>query len=34
MFVVSPDGVDEDDRRVFFDIHGGGYVLGGAVCAS
>lgn len=29
LYVVTPDGVAADDRRVFFDIHGGGFVLGG-----
>jgi monoterpene epsilon-lactone hydrolase len=27
--VVTPDSVAEDDPRVFFDIHGGAWVLGG-----
>jgi acetyl esterase/lipase len=29
IYVVTPEGVAEDDRRVFFDIHGGAWVLGG-----
>jgi epsilon-lactone hydrolase len=29
LYVVVPDGAPEDDRRVFFDIHGGAWVLGG-----
>jgi epsilon-lactone hydrolase len=29
VYVVTPDGVADDDRRVFFDIHGGAWVLGG-----
>jgi epsilon-lactone hydrolase len=29
LFVVTPDGVAGDDRRVFLDIHGGAWVLGG-----
>lgn len=32
-YVVTPDGVAADDRRVFLDIHGGGFVLGsGEAC--
>ena len=27
--VITPDGVADDDRRVFLDIHGGAWVLGG-----
>jgi acetyl esterase/lipase len=29
LYVVTPEGVADDDRRVFFDIHGGAWVLGG-----
>jgi monoterpene epsilon-lactone hydrolase len=29
LYVVTPDGVADDDRRVFLDIHGGAWVLGG-----
>ena len=29
LYVVTPDGVTDDDRRVFLDIHGGAWVLGG-----
>jgi epsilon-lactone hydrolase len=29
LYVVTPDGVAENDRRIFFDIHGGAWVLGG-----
>ena len=29
VYVVTPDGVRDDDRRVFLDIHGGAWVLGG-----
>jgi epsilon-lactone hydrolase len=29
LYVVAPEGVPDDDRRVFFDIHGGAWVLGG-----
>jgi monoterpene epsilon-lactone hydrolase len=29
LYVVSPEQVADDDRRVFFDIHGGAWVLGG-----
>ena len=29
LYVVTPDGVDDGDRRVLFDIHGGAWVLGG-----
>jgi epsilon-lactone hydrolase len=29
LYVVTPEGVASDDRRVFFDIHGGAWVLGG-----
>ena len=29
LYVVTPDGVRDDDRRVFLDIHGGAWVLGG-----
>jgi epsilon-lactone hydrolase len=29
LYVVTPEGVTDDDRRVFFDIHGGAWVLGG-----
>ena len=33
--IVTPDGVADDDRRVFFDIHGGTWVLGGGdLCKS
>jgi epsilon-lactone hydrolase len=33
VYVITPEGIDEQDRRVFLDIHGGAYVLGGgAVC--
>jgi acetyl esterase/lipase len=27
--VITPDGLDDADRRVFLDIHGGAWVLGG-----
>ncbi len=29
LYVVTPNGVEENDRRVFLDIHGGAWVLGG-----
>ncbi len=29
LYVVTPDGVADQDRRVLFDIHGGAWVLGG-----
>jgi monoterpene epsilon-lactone hydrolase len=29
LYVVTPGRVSDDDRRVFFDIHGGAWVLGG-----
>ena len=29
LYVVTPGGVTDDDRRVFLDIHGGAWVLGG-----
>lgn len=29
LYVVTPNGVAENDRRVFLDIHGGAWVLGG-----
>jgi epsilon-lactone hydrolase len=29
LYVVMPDGVSDDDRRVYLDIHGGAWVLGG-----
>jgi monoterpene epsilon-lactone hydrolase len=29
LYVVTPDRVSENDRRVFLDIHGGAWVLGG-----
>jgi acetyl esterase/lipase len=29
LYVVTPEAVVDDDRRVFFDIHGGAWVLGG-----
>jgi epsilon-lactone hydrolase len=29
LYVLTPEGVGEDDRRVFFDVHGGAWVLGG-----
>ena len=29
LYVVTPQSVADDDRRVFFDIHGGAWVLGG-----
>jgi acetyl esterase/lipase len=29
VYVVTPTGLAADDRRVYFDIHGGGLVLGG-----
>jgi epsilon-lactone hydrolase len=29
LYVVTPAGVADDDRRVLFDIHGGAWVLGG-----
>ena len=33
VYVVTPNGLDPDDRRVFLDIHGGAWVLGGGkVC--
>jgi acetyl esterase/lipase len=28
-YVVTPDGVSGDDRRVYLDIHGGAWILGG-----
>jgi monoterpene epsilon-lactone hydrolase len=33
VYVITPKGIGEDDRRVFLDIHGGAFILGGgAVC--
>jgi monoterpene epsilon-lactone hydrolase len=33
VYVITPEGLDEDDPRVFLDIHGGAFILGaGAVC--
>jgi monoterpene epsilon-lactone hydrolase len=33
VYVIAPKGVGEDDARVFLDIHGGAFILGGgAVC--
>jgi epsilon-lactone hydrolase len=33
LYVVTPDAVTDDDRRVLFDIHGGAWVLGaGELC--
>jgi monoterpene epsilon-lactone hydrolase len=29
LYVVTPESVADEDRRVFFDIHGGAWVLGG-----
>jgi epsilon-lactone hydrolase len=29
VYVITPDGVADDDRRVLLDIHGGAWVLGG-----
>jgi epsilon-lactone hydrolase len=29
LYVVIPEGVAPDDRRVYFDIHGGAFILGG-----
>ena len=29
LYVVTPDDVADEDRRVFFDVHGGAWVLGG-----
>lgn len=29
VYVLTPQGVTDDDRRVYFDIHGGAWVLGG-----
>ena len=29
LYMVTPDGVAQSDRRVFFDVHGGAWVLGG-----
>ncbi len=29
LYVITPDGVADDDRRVLLDIHGGAWVLGG-----
>ena len=29
LYVLTPEGVRDDDRRVYFDIHGGAWVLGG-----
>ena len=29
LYVVTPDGIADDDPRVFLDIHGGAWVLGG-----
>ncbi len=35
LYIVTGDGVADDDRRVFFDIHGGAWVLGGGeLCKS
>ena len=29
VYVVTPEGVTDDDPRVYLDIHGGGWVMGG-----
>ena len=29
VYVVTPDGVADDDRRVYLDIHGGAWIMGG-----
>src|SRR4029077_14437615 len=29
LYVLTPDDPAEDDRRVYFDVHGGEFVLGG-----
>jgi acetyl esterase/lipase len=29
VYVVTPDGIADDDRRVYLDIHGGAWVMGG-----
>jgi epsilon-lactone hydrolase len=29
LYVATPEGVSDDDRRVCFDIHGGAWILGG-----
>jgi monoterpene epsilon-lactone hydrolase len=29
VYVILPDGVSSDDRRVYLDIHGGAWILGG-----
>jgi epsilon-lactone hydrolase len=29
LYVLTPEGARDDDRRVYFDIHGGAWVLGG-----
>ena len=35
LYVVTPDSVRDDDNRVYFDIHGGAWVLGGGdLCKS
>lgn len=33
IYIATPDGVAADDRRVYFDVHGGGLILGaGELC--
>jgi monoterpene epsilon-lactone hydrolase len=33
VYVITPKGIGEDDRRVFLDVHGGAFILGaGALC--
>lgn len=35
VYELSPDGLDEDDERVYLDIHGGGFIWGGGeLCAT
>jgi epsilon-lactone hydrolase len=29
VFVITPDGLDPDDRRTYLDIHGGAFIVGG-----
>jgi epsilon-lactone hydrolase len=32
VYVITPQGTPDDDRRVFLEIHGGGFITGGGAC--
>jgi epsilon-lactone hydrolase len=32
VYVITPDGIADDDPRVFLEIHGGGFIMGGGKC--